>query len=458
MITSRRISLFVLLAAVMATGSAARGADAPPRSPYVPAGYKFEWSDEFDAPELNEAEWNYRLGGRPVIHHKKENVRVENGMVRIDLLKGPNRGPRGIKKIKPFSGGGIISKRGFTEGYFEVRAKLPQSRGWHPAWWSYASYEEGTLPGSSWNPHDLQKPLLEIDMFERASGLPLNKLKFGMVLHMENKRKPIYKLLPTLPFSPSDDFHVYGLELSQDFVVFYLDGKIMNMADARDLPYHVQHMWLTCTATSPPEQTDAMFYDYLRYYSIDAEGYKKRKTEIFDLLRKRDERAKTARQQYASNGLDIWIEPAHFPHTGEWDVRTRLDPQHPGVEVKFLRGQTDRNIDLSDRERSAQAAVVVPRAGTYRLWVRANDHLKEPGSRYFHVRVNGKQSETTFGTHGKDGFYWQDGGVYELDEGTAGIVIYDTSKWFARVDQLLLTTDLDYQPKSIGGVENATYR
>ncbi|NQU42812.1 glycoside hydrolase family 16 protein [bacterium] len=429
-------------------------------SPYVPKGFVFGWGDEFDGSAVNETKWNYRpdAKGRPDIAHRKENIRIEDGALKIDLLVGPVEMPGGT--VKPTSGGGVISKKGFRQGYFEVRAKMPATVGWHPSWWTVWNdgYNVENNPGFPW---------VEIDVFERSGPMPANEMGFNMPIHPKGRpNQPIYTAHRKFPFDLSKDYHIYGLEICGDFIVLYFDGEIMSLAfDNPDLarhvlPDHIHHMWLTCTALGIlPIQSDAMYVDYIRRYTTDVEGYLAREKEFQKIRRDWEERERQVRSRFASRGTDLWIEPVRFDHLGLWNVASDYDEDYPFILTPILFGQQDRDRESTDGERSAIGKVVIPQSGNYRLWVRCRDFAtKTPGIRFFDVSVNGRKSTTTFGTHGQEGFAWQDGGVFDLEEGEAEIVIFDTSKWYVRLDQILLTSDLGYIPESIGGMENAEYR
>jgi hypothetical protein len=87
--------------------------------------------------------------------------------------------------------------------------------------------------------------------------------------------------------------------------------------------------------------------------------------------------------------------------------------------------------------------------------VRSRDFATNvPGTRFFNAAINGKVSKTRFGTHGHEGFAWQDGGVFSLPAGNIKIELIDSSQFHARCDRILLTRDLEYTPNGPGGKEN----
>jgi hypothetical protein len=62
------------------------------------------------------------------------------------------------------------------------------------------------------------------------------------------------------------------------------------------------------------------------------------------------------------------------------------------------------------------------------------------------MAVNGKASATKFWTHGKEGFAWEDGGVFSMPEGNFKLELIDRSQHFPRCNRILLKRDHKYIP------------
>lgn len=447
-------------------------AASPQDSQYVPPGYVKSWNDEFEGNELDRSKWNYREGGRPVVAHRRENVSVEDGKLVIELRKGevagfpniPDDFPQNKKHLaetKDYSTGGVISRKGFKGGYFELRANLPETQGWHPSWWMFGSDQEGNLPGTTWNPHDHEGPRLEIDVFERPSSFGPAEVEFNMVIHRGWAGfMPIHKVHKTFPFDLSDDYHVFGLEWSEDFIVFYFDGEIVNIASMEGIPFHLQHHWIgaTITGNNLPERDDELLVDYFRAYEIEDRAYSGRLAEIEAILEARAQDEDRIHSAAASEGTDLWVDPTSLPHIGQWKVWSYYnDPDYPEILMWNLRGQFGEKSDLDREDLTAGGRVEIPEAGKYRLWVRSYDPKETPGSRSFQVLVDGKVAKPDFGGHGQAGYAWEDGGVFELPAGPVSLEVYDRSQRWVRVQRILLTTDLDYVPEGPGGTANAQF-
>ena len=139
----------------------------------------------------------------------------------------------------------------------------------------------------------------------------------------------------------------------------------------------------------------------------------------------------------------MFVATASYSQLGRW-----IDG---GANV--IRGGIDTKPSTSPSE-DAVVNFRVPRTGTYKVWVYANDYASDQqGTRFYNMDVNGTRSAKTFGQHGADGFVWEDGGNFELKLGEMNeIRMIDTSGWFARVGGIVITDDLDYIPA--GGIEN----
>jgi len=140
----------------------------------------------------------------------------------------------------------------------------------------------------------------------------------------------------------------------------------------------------------------------------------------------------------------LWLEAEDFTSFGSWI---------PVQENSALMGRTNGKSS-QNQNRSARAAIHVESAGTYKVWVRAYDSKNTKIARDFRVSLNAVVSSRSVGTHGNDGWAWQDAGVFSLEKGEVAIELIDSSQYYARCDKLLLTTDMNYVPKGAGGDRN----
>ena len=130
----------------------------------------------------------------------------------------------------------------------------------------------------------------------------------------------------------------------------------------------------------------------------------------------------------------------YFDHGGFVDVGTW---SNKGEYLQGISDSANENGDFDGKgAKPAKVIVNVAKAGTYKLWVRARDYAtNQPGSRFFHAALDGKRSDEKLGDHGKEGFYWEEVGTYELAEGNHTIELHDTSGFFARCNGVILCSD-----------------
>lgn len=396
----------------------------------APAGYQLNWADEFDGAKVNEQEWTYRVGQAHFSRCEAEHVSLENGCMKILAARGPQH----------FTGGGLITKRTFLEGYFEARVKIDGGRGWHDAFWT-------TWLGSmnERRPDLKTKPRIEIDALEHYPTFDAYKFSYGII-----EWSPVLgNLSRDAHETPADlgaDFHLFGFEVTTNFCNFFFDDQLIHTTDLRGIEQTDFHLWLTAiaTASNAVPKNGCTLFDYLRCYRADPAAYARRQQEFLPILDR-----ETGPSQ--SHGVDLWIDAADFPQLGGWKAA-----RDQGALV--LRGHDKVDKTRPPAELVARTRIPVAVAGTYRLWVRGRDYATEqPGRRSFAVAVNGVRSKNLFGTHHQDGFAWQDGGTFTLPAGEAALELVDTSQYYARCHKLLLTTDLAFHPDKTGPRSNVKH-
>ena len=396
----------------------------------APAGYQLLWADEFDGAKVNEQEWTYRVGKAHFSVCQAEHVSLTNGCMRILAERGPRQ----------FSGGGLITKRKFFEGYFEARVKIDGGRGWHDAFWT-------TWLGSMTDrcPELKTKPRIEIDALEHYPTFDAHKFSYGIIEWYPVLGNLSRDAFPT-PADLGADFHLFGFELTTNFCNFFFDDQLIHTTDLRGIEQTDFHLWLTAiaTASNAVPKNGCTLFDYLRCYRADPAAYARRQQEFLPLLDRETGPSK-------SHGVDLWIDAADFPQLGGWKAA-----RDQGALV--VRGHDKADKSLPPEQLVARTRVAVAVAGTYRLWVRGRDYATEqPGRRSFAVAVNGVRSKNLFGTHHQDGFAWQDGGTFTLPAGEVALELVDTSQYFARCHKLLLTTDLAFHPEKTGPRSNVKH-
>ncbi|MDF7825172.1 FAD-dependent oxidoreductase [Pontiellaceae bacterium B12227] len=134
----------------------------------------------------------------------------------------------------------------------------------------------------------------------------------------------------------------------------------------------------------------------------------------------------------------IWIDAEDFDDYGGWWMETQFVPQM-GSPYMMAAG-TGEPVD------DAKTTIQIERDGSYKLWVRNRNWIKEHNPGTFNVLVNGNKSETVFGTEQIEEWVWQDGGTFDLKAGDVELTLHDLTGYYGRCDALILTRDMHYVP------------
>lgn len=178
----------------------------------TPEGYTLVWNDEFNEGTEPGNKWWYETGAGGWGNNELQNyVKARQGN---DLLASIEGGILSIncKKI----GNTVYSIRmntteSWTYGYFEARLKLPKGKGTWPAFWMMPK-NFTTWPGDG-----------EIDIMEEVGYHPnyvSSSIHCNSYNHMNGTQKTREKLIQ----GAEDEFHVYALEWTADFIRTYVDG------------------------------------------------------------------------------------------------------------------------------------------------------------------------------------------------------------------------------------------
>lgn len=225
------------------------------------------FEEEFDvdgAPDP--AVWNYDIGtgdngwGNNESQYytdRSENIIVENGLLKITA------------RAEEFSGSSYTSSRiqsyqkfEFQYGKVEVRAKLPTGGGTWPAIWMLgADFETNIWPAAG-----------EIDIMEHR-GNQQNTI-YGST-HDPNNFAGDSRSVTTVVEGVSDDFHVYGLEWTEDTIIFSVDGEVYGtLENNASLPFNKDFFMILNVAMGgnfggeidPAFTESSMEVDYIRVY------------------------------------------------------------------------------------------------------------------------------------------------------------------------------------------------
>lgn len=217
--------------------------------------YKLVWSDEFDYEgRPDETKWSFETGNfqwpnkeLQAYTDRPGNVFVKDGCLTIRARKEQD-GEREYTSAKITT----ADRASWQYGYFEVRAKFPRGLGSWPAIWLMPQMEKRVVPEglptlsngmpdyNSFTEDDFKRfPLPpeenrwpncgEIDMVEhigRRENLLLFSLHSKRHNHMRHDTAS-YTTSVMHDGSVCDDFHTYGMEWTEDYFEYFVDGKSM---------------------------------------------------------------------------------------------------------------------------------------------------------------------------------------------------------------------------------------
>ncbi|TLU64329.1 glycosyl hydrolase family protein [Thalassotalea litorea] len=237
--------------------------------PVLPAQLSEQWqlvnslSDEFDNRDIDANKWNKDPADWGPWSWEPDNVWQQDGLLNIQIDYSEHTAKRWNKNrrkvdVDLFYTSGIIRSYGYqTYGYYEARIKgVPTFPGSSPAFWIYSLNDEvakmglkGTKEGE---PTYSEVDIVELQQSEWIEGT-YQKYDGPEVIDMNlhtriiENGKEVWKRPGKFPeltknkihadFDVRDDFHVYGAEVSEDKITWYLDGK--KVAEKPNLYWHL---------------------------------------------------------------------------------------------------------------------------------------------------------------------------------------------------------------------------
>ncbi len=183
----------------------------------VPEGYELVWNDEFDGAALDAASWTHEVQGPGWVNNELQTyvngsfngspvTEVSNGTLKINCFKQAG---------KVYSGRIYANvKSGWKYGIFEARIKLPKGRGTWPAYWMMPVTVDWANEG--W------PRCGEIDIMEEVGYNP-DYTSSSIHCDAYNHVKGTQKTAERLTRGAQEDFHIYRLEWTEDYIRTYVD-------------------------------------------------------------------------------------------------------------------------------------------------------------------------------------------------------------------------------------------
>lgn len=181
----------------------------------TPAGYKLVWQEEFNesATGLPDTEkWWYETAEPGWVNNELQTYIAgrKGDIVTADVSDGTLK-IRAIKDGDRVYSARVNTNEGWTYGYFEARLKLPRGKGTWPAFWMMPTVWSGWPDGG------------EIDIMEHVGCVPTevsSSIHCKEYYHAIGTQKTAAKKIATV----MDEFHVYALEWTEEYIKTYVDG------------------------------------------------------------------------------------------------------------------------------------------------------------------------------------------------------------------------------------------
>jgi beta-glucanase (GH16 family) len=183
------------------------------------ADWQLIWADEFNGAALNTSEWTFQTGcngwGNNELEcytdNRRENARVEAGHLVIDVVVEEFQGHH-------FTSSRMNSRKAWTYGKFEARAKAPAGHHLWPAIWMMPKDSKYGVWAASG----------EIDIMEMRGDAP--RVTMGTIHYGGSWPNNVYHGSgeKTYAFDFSADFHTFGLEWTKNDIKWFVDGNLMH--------------------------------------------------------------------------------------------------------------------------------------------------------------------------------------------------------------------------------------
>jgi beta-glucanase (GH16 family) len=266
-------------------------------------------SDEFDGDRVDRKKWNIDTKDFGPWSWEPENVTQKDGSLHLQMVqKNHQRG----KQMLHYTSGMARNDKTITYGYFEARIKgCSRYPGACPSFWLYSigpqnrfkARDGKTAAYSEIDIVELQQS--EYD-FETKKHFPVTRIDCNLHTTLIKDGKRVWARphnRPNLcqnhfdsPWDPREDYHVYAVENSRDWIKWYIDGK--QVAKKPNLYWHLpMHATLSLGLRYPfvayndggrvpvPEKTTAegfpttMSVDYVRIWQRPDDAVKNAATD-----------------------------------------------------------------------------------------------------------------------------------------------------------------------------------
>ncbi len=177
--------------------------------------WKIVWEDNFEGDAVDSTKWKFEQGQHGWGNDEwqnytgGENSTVSDGTLKITARKtGPGQ------KAGDYTSSRMNSTQSFTYGRMEIRAKMPEDKGkglWPAIWMLGDSVHSAGWPSCG-----------ELDILEYVSYQP-DVVHCAIHSNANNHRDKTQVEAHAKLETVEEEFHIYGLEWTEDKMVFYTD-------------------------------------------------------------------------------------------------------------------------------------------------------------------------------------------------------------------------------------------
>ena len=242
--------------------------------------YHLVWSDEFEIDGIpSEKNWNYETGfvrNQEDQWYQKENAICKDGFLIIEARSESKANPDFVSKthsnwakkrdsIKVTSSCLITrGKHSWQYGRFEMRAKIPVTKGMWPAFWTLGV--KGNWPANG-----------EIDIMEYYTGKILANAAWKSTKSETAWDSKTFALSDFEDRSWAAKFHVWRMDWDADWIKLYVDDRLLNEISVKEtmqsgqkiLPFQQSHYILVNLAVGGINGGEYPIGRFSSKYSID---------------------------------------------------------------------------------------------------------------------------------------------------------------------------------------------
>ncbi|MBN8707793.1 MAG: hypothetical protein BGO12_06630 [Verrucomicrobia bacterium 61-8] len=193
------------------------------KRPPVAGDWTLTFEDDFNGSTLDSSKWEASNSHfSKFFYYQKEKARVENGVLKLGAEKKAVEGREYISgQVTGFG------KWAQSYGYFEVRVKLPTTRGFWPAFWLMPDRDVNgpTDQQSIWNRNSTKWGGMEFDILEHLSEWGPGRHNIAVHWDGYGDQHQAWGDANIYYGPTPDGWHVFGMLWEPGKLTWYIDGK-----------------------------------------------------------------------------------------------------------------------------------------------------------------------------------------------------------------------------------------